>query len=210
MKRIATTLLSLLLLGLQATAQLSNAQIMKIKEDADDGKNLWIKLFEESRTKANKGDLIALRKANEEYLNQNTSQLGRMFAEGDGRELITAVKNYLTIEKQFVKSVMIPAETLSPEDADGYEQLNKKISEFVQKERAFEIDIHNALRSSPEPMNVSESEADDAPDADTDETDAPTEAKSHSKKKQKLPHENYSEKKSRKKKNKNNPEGEEE
>lgn len=199
MKNLFLSFLGLLLLSTTAWGQLSNAQLMKIKEDADDGKSLWIKLFEESRIKNEPSNLTPLRKENESFLRSNISQLSRMYAEGDGRELITAIKNYLVIEQQFVRNVMIPAETLSPTDNEGYEQLNKKISEFTQKERAFEIDIHNALRSSPEPLIENDAPDEEANEPETEITSEP-QKEAKPKRKRKLPHEEYEESKSKKRK----------
>ncbi len=179
-------------------AQLSNGQIMKIKEDADDGKSLWIKLFDDSYQNKNMSSLPALRNANENFLNEHISILSRMYAEGDGRELIVAVKNYLVIQRQFVKDVMIPAESLNPEDEEGYNALGKKISDFALKERSFDMDITNALRSSREPIRAEPQETDEPEDEpiarektqDDEEADDGEEASSQ---REKLPHERYDE-----------------
>lgn len=199
-------LLMFLVFGLttvQLFAQLSNAQIMKIKEDADDGKSLWMKLFEDSYSRKNMSGLSGLRKANEDFLNENVSKLSRMYAEGDGRELVITVKNYLMIERQFVRDVMIPAESLNPEDEEGYNALNKKIADFTQKERPFEIDITNALRSSPEPMIAEPQEADEPEEQLTqdhadDDNDNDNDEEAMSDKREKFPHEKYNEGKKKK------------
>lgn len=181
-------------------AQLSNAQIMKIKDDADDGKGLWLKLFEDGYTKNDMSGLPALRKTDEAFLNQNISQLSRMYAEGDGRELVLAVKNYLIIEKQFVKDIMIPAESLKPGDNESYNDINKKISDFGMKERSFDIDISNAYRNSPEPL-VIQQEADNNEQQDTDEEEMKQQEEARPHRKGKLPHETYGKKSRKKKKN---------
>lgn len=194
-------ILMFLFLGLMSAhvyGQLSNAQIMKIKDDADDGKSLWTKLFEDAYSKQDMSGLPGLRKANEDYLSENISKLSRMYAEGDGRELIVAVKNYLVVEQQFVKDVMKPAESLKPGDETGYNELNMKIADFTKKERSFEIDISNALRSSPEPMVAEPQEADEpeeqpvADDADEDSEEAAPDRR------EKFPHETYDGKKKKK------------
>ncbi|HTN46964.1 MAG TPA: hypothetical protein VL098_11505 [Flavipsychrobacter sp.] len=187
-------LLGFLLWYMSASAQLSNSQLVKIKEDADDGKTLWIKLFEDSYAKKNMSELPSLRKANEDFLNQNISQLSRLYAEGDGRELVTAVKNYLVIEKQFVKDVMIPAESLKPEDEDGYNTLSRKINEFAQKEKTFEIDVMNAVRTSPEPMNVEPLREDEAEQPELTEEQVKARENAKPRRKEKLPHETYEKK----------------
>jgi hypothetical protein len=189
-------LISCLFWSLAADAQLSNAQIIKMKTDADDGKGLWIKLFEEGFAKGDMSALPALRKTDENFLNQSISTLSRLYAEGDGRELVLTIKNYLSLEKQFVRSIMIPAESLKPGDNAGYDALNKEISEFAKKERSFDMDITNSVRNSPEPLQVPQESEYEEPEQDaattaTDENITP-------KKRGRLPHEK-AERKSRKK-----------
>jgi hypothetical protein len=198
MKKIFALLLSVAC-GLNCYAQLSNAQIMEIKDNADDGKSLWIKYFEEGFAKNTLTDLSPLRKTNEEFLTGNISKLGRMTAEGDGRELLTAVRNYLVIQKQFVKDVMVPAESLKPGDNDTYEMLSRKISESAEKERSFLIDINNALRLSPDPVAAEAPEPEEPEEQELSEEEIKKREEAKPRHKGKLPHETYNEGKKKRK-----------
>ena len=192
MKLIITVFVSMLI-SVGAIAQLSNAQLIAIKDDADDGKALWMKYFEEGYANKNMNELPALRGTFEKFLLDNISRLSRMNAEGDARELLTAVKNYLVIEKQFVKDVMVPAESLKPGDDDTYQMLTRKMNESANKEKAFLIDIDNAIRSSPEPIITEPTEPEEPEHAEVSDKDSEEVKEEKPHRKEKLPHEVYDE-----------------
>jgi len=192
--KIAFSLLLSTFISFCSFAQLSNAQVLQLKENADDYKMTWTKLFEDGYNAKDMNRLPAARQTTEAYLTEQISKLGRMSAEGDGRDIVTAVRNYLVIQKQFVKDIMIPAESLQPGDAQTYDELNRKINDFGEKEKTFLIDISNAIRSSPEPeMRYQEPEESDQEELSEEEIKKKEEAKPR--RKEKLPHELYDKKK---------------
>ncbi len=173
-----------------AHAQLSNFALLDIKEESEAGRIAWNKALEDGIEKKNLSALPALRQANENYIDQQLSRLRRMYAEGDGRQLITAVSNYLQIQKQFVKNVMIPSESLNPGDQEGIEDINKRISDYSQKERSFLIDINNAVANSPEP----EIKMDEPEEEEENEAEVIKKQENKPKRKGKLPHEQHNKK----------------
>lgn len=130
----------------------SNRGLMEIKEHSETARMEWIKAFDEAVQSKNFANLATLRQANEQYLDQHLSAIRRLYAEGDARALLTAVNNYLRIESQFVKDVMITAESLTGNSQEGINKIYQKITDFGQKEKMFLIDINNALLT--EPVNA--------------------------------------------------------
>lgn len=128
-----------------AQSDFSNKGLMDIKEKSESLRTAWMKAFDDAVQSKNFSALAPLRSENEKFLDDNLSSLSRLYAHGDARALLTAVDNYLQIEKQFVRSVMIPAEKLGPDDKQGVDDIYKKINNFGQKEKIFLIDINNAL-----------------------------------------------------------------
>lgn len=192
MIRIKISLLVFALFFMQNNvfAQLSNSDLLNIKEQADARKLAWSKAFDEGISNKSFATLPALRTATETYIEEQLHLLNRMYASGDARELLSAVSNYLQIQKQFVKDVMIPAETLNPNDEEGINAVNRRIGDFTNKEKMFLIDINNAIRSTPEPIPLVDQEMnqDDEPEQlSEEEIKKREEAKPH--RKGKLPHE---------------------
>jgi len=119
----------------------------------------------------------------------------RLFAQGDERGILTAINNYLQIQKQFIKDVMISAESIKGNDKESVNRIFQKISDFGQKEKIFLVEINNALMTEPdtEPPSQINTRMHD----DVDEPELPTENQKGSipgetrkaKKKGKLPHE---------------------
>ena len=105
----------------------------------------WIKAFEEAVQSKDYSILPSLRAENEHFLDQHISSMRRLYAQGDGRALLTAVSNYFQIERQFVKDVMASAERLTPDNQEGIDRVMQQISDFGQKERVFLVEINNAL-----------------------------------------------------------------
>ena len=147
MARVALCLLFMLSLSyISAKAQdYSSKGLMEIKEETEERRMEWNKTFDEALLSKNFGRLPTVRQSAEAYLDRQILALRKLYAQGDGRRLLTAVNNYLQIQKQFVKDVMVPAESLVPMDEEGIERTNKKIAEFAQKEKVFLIDINNAM-----------------------------------------------------------------
>lgn len=218
MKQILMMLL--LLAGLHAGAQeyMSNAHLMAVKEQSEGQRLAWNKLFDEAVATNKFNQLPLARQQYEQYLEQIGQRLRRLLAEGDGRALLTAVNNYVTIQKQFARDIMRPAEEVTAEKTEDIARINQKITEFSQKERVFLIEIDNAIVSSPEPpppvdpaMNVDDSEEEEAAEDsgkkksrrnERSENSRPKREKTRSddSNRKKLPHEIADEKPKRKKK----------
>lgn len=181
----------------------SNRGLMEIKEKSESLRINWIKAFDDAVQSKNFPSLQPIRKENEVFLDKHMSMMRRLYAEGDGRALLSAVSNYMQIERQFVKDVMVPAESLAPGDQEGIDRIYQKIDDFGQKERAFLIDINNALRT--EKMDAV-AEGSGAPPEIQDEEDEPfepqgsvIEGRKNRKKSKLLPHEQEGSKKNKKK-----------
>jgi hypothetical protein len=125
----------------------SNRGLLEIKERSEALRLSWIKAFDEAVQSKNFSSLQALRKENEGYLDQHMSMIRRLYAEGDGRALLSAVNNYMQIERQFVRDVMVPVEAFTASSQEGVNRTYQKIDDFGQKEKVFLIDINNAIRS---------------------------------------------------------------
>lgn len=129
-----------------ATAQdYSNRGLMEIKEQSEALRIAWTKAFDAALQSKDFSSLSGPRKAAERYIDTHLKGMRQLFAQGDGRALLTAVSNYLQIERQFVKDAMLPAETLRADDEAGAERVSQKIADFGQKERIFLVEINNAL-----------------------------------------------------------------
>lgn len=153
MMRFLSILCSIVFLSAAASyaQDYSNQGLIHIKEQSEEGRLDWDKAFDAAVASNNFSALAAIRQANEKYLDDHLSGMRRLYAEGDGRALLSAVNNYLQIERQFVKDVMIPAESLKPNDKDGVAGIYQKITEYSQKEKMFVIDISNAIQTLPPP-----------------------------------------------------------
>lgn len=183
---------------LWSTGQLPNSGLLEIKDEADAGRITWTDAFEEGVKLQSFSALPEIRQAVQSNIEQRLVTLRRMYAGGDGRELLTAVTNYLIIQQQFVKNVMVPAESLQPSDQTGIESIRQQINNFSGKEKAFLIDINNALRNAPEPGTALQQEPDeeDGFTAEEQEKAAIEREQKKPRRKYKLPHER-AEKKSR-------------
>jgi len=171
---------------------LSNQGLMDIKDHSETLRTSWMKAFDDAVQSKNFSSLTALRQENETYIDNNLGAMRRLTAEGDGRGLLTAVGNYLQIERQFVKDVMIPAESLTASNQEGIDKTYRKINDFGDKERAFLIDINNALateRTDAGPASPAAQEPEmDADEAYEEPKGSVVEGR-HRKGKGKLPHE---------------------
>jgi hypothetical protein len=183
----------------------SNRGLVEIKEQADSRRLDWNKVFDDAMAGNNTAGLAAARKATEMYLDAHLPALRRLYAEGDGRGLLTSVTNYLQIQKQFVKDVMVSAESIKPGDQAEIDKINQKIDAFAQKERIFLVEINNAMATEPEDNGSPEPVTDQ--DEEREEYEemrgSVVEERQKVKRSEKLPHE-----KGRKKKSKKNEEEE--
>lgn len=186
-------LFSLLFVSILATnmvkAQLSNNDLLGIKETTDQRLGAWNNAFDEGVAKKSLATLPTLRGDFEKFLNENISVLSRLYASGDARPLLTAVKNYLQIHKQFVRTTMQQAEATDPTNPDEVSKINRGIGDFASKTKPFLIDINNALRDSPEPMpQVDEEMTQDEP-TPTNPEEVKKKQETKPRRKGKLPHE---------------------
>ncbi|HTM67039.1 MAG TPA: hypothetical protein VL093_12000 [Flavipsychrobacter sp.] len=124
----------------------SNKGLMDIKEKVEANRVTWNKAFDDASAAKNFSALRPLREADERYVDEQISALRRLYAEGDGRALLSAVNNYLRIQKQFVRDIMLPAESIEGNETD-IATINEKISSFGEKEKIFLVEINNALRT---------------------------------------------------------------
>ncbi len=166
----------------------SASGLMQIKEQSEAQRMEWNKNFDEAVQSKDFSKLAPVRQQAEGYLNREISALKRLYAQGDGRSLLTAVSNYLQIEKQFVKDAMVPAESLKADDQSEIEKIYQKITDFSNKEKAFIIEINNALRSEPNAAPPQE-EPEVSDDGAYSEEDAMEKEKAKPRRKGKLPHE---------------------
>lgn len=184
----------LMLFPITAWAQMSNSEILEIKDRVDAARIMWTEAFEEGVRQKSFSGLASLRGPAAQHINNNLLLLRKMYSEGDGRPLLTAVMNYLRIQQQFVSNVMSPAESINPEDTEAIEDIRRQINNFSSKEKSFLIDINNALRSSAEPMPVTyeqdeEEEEMEELSAEEKEKAAKEREKRKPRRKNKLPHE---------------------
>lgn len=107
----------------------------------------WVKAFEDAVQSKNFRSLQPVRLENEQFLTQHMNVIRRLYAEGDGRALLSAVNNYMRIEQQFVRDVMTPTENFTANSQADIDKTYRKIEDFGEKEKAFLIDINNALRT---------------------------------------------------------------
>jgi len=183
-----------MLFPITAWAQMSNSEILEIKDRVDAARIMWTEAFEEGVRQKSFSGLASLREPAAQHINNNLLLLRKMYSEGDGRPLLTAVMNYLRIQQQFVSNVMSPAESINPEDTEAIEDIRRQINNFSSKEKSFLIDINNALRSSAEPMPVTyeqdeEEEEMEELSAEEKEKAAKEREKRKPRRKNKLPHE---------------------
>jgi len=181
----------------------SNRGLIDIKEKSESLRINWIKAFDDAVQSKNFTSLRPIREENEAFLDKHMSMFRRLYADGDGRALLSAVNNYMQIERQFVKDVMVPAESLTPANQEGIDRIYQKIDDFGQKEKVFLIDINNALRT--ERMDAGP-EGSGAPQEIQDEEEdrfepqgSVVEGKPIRKKSKPLPHEQEGQKKNKKK-----------
>lgn len=193
----------------------SNRGLLMIKEQSEANRMGWARTFDDAVRTGDFSGLSAARLANENYLERELAAFRKLIGQGDGRALLTAINNYLQIERQFVKDAMIPAETLNPGDADGIARVMQKITDFGQKERIFLMEINNAMASEPDNAGPPAAAQPD-PEMNQDEPEeveqedpkgSVIEGKKAKKKKAKLPHEQWDEDE---KNGKKHPDGEEE
>jgi hypothetical protein len=139
-----------ILTGATLSAQdYSNKGLMELKELSEAKRMAWMKAFDDAVQSQTFANLPPVRQDNESFLDRHISALRRMYAEGDARGLLNSVANYLQIQRQFVKDVMMPAESLTPSNTVGIENINSKIAAFADKEKTFLVDINNALLLEP-------------------------------------------------------------
>lgn len=172
-----------------AHAQLSNNDILGIKENTDQRLGAWNNAFDQAVEKKNLAGLPTLRVDFEKFINDNLSVLSRLYATGDARPLLTAVRNYLQIHKQFERTTMQQAETIDPANPDDVSKINRGIGDFASKTKPFLIDINNALRDSPEPMPMVDEEMNQDEPAATNPDEVKKKEDAKPRRKGKLPHE---------------------
>ena len=199
---LLTTLFCLSLASSLHAQDYSNRGLVEIKEQADSRRLDWNKVFDEAMAGNNTVGLAAARKATEVFLDAHLPALRRLYAEGDGRSLLTSVTNYLQIQKQFVKDVMVSAEAIKPGDQAEIDKINRKINDFAQKEKIFLIEINNAIATEPEDNGLPEPVADQ--DEEREEYEemrgSVVEERQKVKRSEKLPHEKASKRKRKHKK----------
>lgn len=189
-KRMLFSVLFVCLLATSfANAQLSNNDILGIKETTDQKLGAWNSAFDQGVEQKSFAALPALRTDFENFLNENISVLSRLYATGDARPLLTAVKNYLQIHKQFVRTIMQQAEATDPANEEAVSNVNRGIGDFAAKTKPFLIDINNALRDSPEPMPQVDQEMNEDEPAPANQEEIKKNQESKPRRKGKLPHE---------------------
>jgi hypothetical protein len=129
---------------------LSNNDLMGIKEQSEARRYAWNKAFDDGVAKKDFSALPSARQATQSYIDAQITSLRRLYATGDGRELITAVTNYLQIQRQYIKDVMLPAEALTPAQETEVGEIIRKMNDFGGKEKVFLLEINSALANSPE------------------------------------------------------------
>ncbi len=200
----AKALLFLLLMTFSSQAQdYSTRGLMDIKEQAEAHRLNWNKAFEEAVQTQNFSSLTEIRTNGERFLDRHISGTRRAFAAGDARPLLTAVNNYLQISRQFIKDVMVPAESLAGTDQEGINNIYQKISDFGQKEQMFLVDIENALLSEPQNQGVpvaAEEQMEEQEDELFEEPRGSVIEGRSRKTRGKLPHEQYEEPKKKRRK----------
>jgi hypothetical protein len=193
MNRFLLTAVAVLAFSITGFSQdYSNRGLMDIKEQAEDRHGQWDQAFEVAVEKGSFASLAPRRQENERFLDHQIIALKRLFAQGDGRALLTTVTNYLQIQKQYVKDVMIPAEKLTPTNKDGIEDIRTRINQFSQKEKVFIVEINNALRTEredvgPAPIGIDPATGPD--EVEEEQRGSVIEGKTKIKRKGKLPHE---------------------
>ncbi|RZJ33283.1 MAG: hypothetical protein EOO18_09125, partial [Chryseobacterium sp.] len=132
----------------------------------------------------------------EQFIENHLLQIRKLMSQGDARALLTSVNNYLQIQRQYVRNVMIPAESFAADDPEALEKVTRQNSDFQQKEKIFLIEINNALASTRDDIpaqvdpEMSEDEEEDAAE-ETEKAEKPAARKGQPRKK--LPHEEYDE-----------------
>jgi len=121
---------------------------MEIKEQSENGRMAWIRSFEEAVPEKKFNALAPQRKAYEQYLQTHLTNMRRLVAQGDARELLTAVNNYLQIQMQYARSVMETAEALDGNNPEAIAKIQEQTNEFSKKEKIFLLEINNALATS--------------------------------------------------------------
>jgi len=173
MIRYSIVLFCLLLTRVVYAQDFSNRGLLEIKDQSENLRTAWMKAFDDAVQSRNFSALAPIRKDNEVFLDKNISGIRRLTAEGDGRGLLTAVANYLQIEKQFVRDAMIQAETINGSNQEAIDRIYQKINDFGQKEKAFLVDINNALATEKEDAAPPSSVTPDSRISDDDEFEEP-------------------------------------
>lgn len=192
--------------GLYYTSQAqdySRHGLMEIKDQSEAARLDWNKAFDQAVETKNFKGLAKQRQALEQFMDLHLNNMRKLAAQGDARALLTAVDNYLQIQKQYIKNIMIPAESLDGNDPEAIEKVNSQTVEFMQKERIFLMEINNALAASTEPdvpvADPKMDQDDEEMEGDEEEEDVKAHQTSvvgdrpKAKKRTKLPHEAYNE-----------------
>ncbi len=128
----------------------TNRGLLQIKEQSETARLNWNKAFDEAVQNKNLALLIPQRHLLERFLDMHIANMKQIMAQGDERGLLTTIANYLQIEKQYLKNVMVPAEAVKPTDAEAIARVNQQTIEFGQKEKFFLLEINNAIATSGE------------------------------------------------------------
>lgn len=126
----------------------TNRGLLQIKELSEKARLDWNKSFDDGIQNKNLAALKTQRQMLELFLDQQLANMKQLMAQGDERALLTTIANYFQIEKQYVKNVMIPAESIKPTDAEAVARVNQQMIDFGQKEKYFLLEINNALATS--------------------------------------------------------------
>jgi hypothetical protein len=170
----------------------SNRGLMELKEISENKRMAWVAAYEDAVQTKTFSALPPIRQDDERFLDKNVSALRRMYAAGDARGLLNSVANYLQIQRQFVKDVMIPAEALTPANTEGIQKVYDKISAFAEKEKTFLVDINNALLLEPDDApqtQPSQNDTADEEDEEMEEMRGSVVEERRKKSRTKLPHE---------------------
>ena len=170
----------------------SNRGLMELKEISEHKRMAWVTAYDDAVQTKSFSALTPIRQDDETFLDRNISALRRMYAEGDARGLLNSVANYLQIQRQFVKDVMVPAEGLTAANTEGMQKVYDKISAFAEKEKTFLVDINNALLLEPDeapPAPPSQNETADEEEEEMEEMRGSVVEERRKKSRPKLPHE---------------------
>lgn len=172
----------------------TNRGLLQIKEQSEMARLNWNKAFDEAVQNKNLASLMPQRLQLERFLDMHIANMKQIMAQGDERGLLTTIANYLQIEKQYLKNVMVPAEAVKPTDAEAIARVNQQTVEFGQKEKFFLLEINNAIATSgeddiPPPQKQTNNKQEDEGVVNAKNKSAVMGDEPEAKKHKKLPHE---------------------